>query len=101
MPLLMIRYQVAEEGVAPVLTAVKAAFEALTAQRPSGIRFAYYRRPGTTELLALLELDEGIENPLPAISAARELQAAVAKWVVGDPPTPQPLEVLGTYGRSG
>lgn len=99
MPLLMIRYQVAEEGVEHVMRAARAAFEALEAQRPSGIRYAYYRRAGTPELIALLELDEGVENPLPAIPAARELQATVAKWVVGEPPTPQPVEVLGTYGH--
>lgn len=98
MTVLMIRYQVAEEGVAEVAGATKAAFAALEEQRPEGIRYAYYRRAGSTEFVALLELDEGVENPLLAIGAARELQSTVAKWVVGEPPAPQPLDLLGSYG---
>lgn len=45
-----------------------------------------------------MELDEGVENPLLGIEAARRLQSTVAKWVVGDAPTPQPFELLGSYG---
>jgi hypothetical protein len=97
-PVLMIRYQVAEEGVAEVADATKAAFVALEARRPEGIRYAYYHRPGSTEFVGLLELDEGVENPLPGIGAARKLQATVAKWATGDAPAPQPLDVLGSYG---
>ncbi|MEW9533978.1 hypothetical protein [Microbispora sp. NPDC049125] len=98
MPLLMVRYNVAEDGAEKVIGAVERAFAALEEQRPEGIRYAYYRRAGGTEFVALLELDEGIENPLPGIGAARELQATVAEWVVGQPPAPQPLDVLGSYG---
>lgn len=44
MPVLIIRYQVPEEGVAAVASAVKAAFAALEAEQPEGLRFSYYRR---------------------------------------------------------
>ena len=98
MPVLMIRCQVTEDGIAEVGRAVEAAFAALNAQQPKGVRFAYYRRPDSAEFVGLLELDEGIENPLPGIGAARNLQSIVAKWVVGNAPTPQPLERLGSYG---
>ncbi|WP_214320923.1 hypothetical protein [Nonomuraea sediminis] len=37
--------------------------------------------------------DEGVADV-----ALRELQATVAEHAVGEAPTPQPLEVLGTYG---
>jgi hypothetical protein len=98
---LMIRYQVAEEGVAEVSEAIEAAFEAVEAQQPQGVRYAYLRRAGSTEFIALLELDEGVENPLPGIEEARRLQATVAKWAVGPAPAPQPLDVLGAYGMLG
>jgi hypothetical protein len=98
MSIQMIRFQVASEGVAEVVGAVQAAVAALTAQQPAGVRYTYYRRAGSTEFVALLELDAGIENPLLGIAAARALQAAVARWVVGEPPVPQPLELLGAYG---
>jgi hypothetical protein len=100
MPAHMIRYQVADEGVAEVISAAKAAFAAVEAQQPDGIRYGYYRYPGSTEFFALLELDDGTENPLPGIEAARELQSTVARWVAGDAPAPQPLELLGSYSSA-
>ena len=97
MPVLMVRYDVADEGVAEVADAIEKAFEAVRSQQPEGIRYAYLRRTGSTEFVALLELDEGVENPLPGIEAARRLQATVAKWALGPGPTPQPLDLLGDY----
>jgi hypothetical protein len=97
MPVFMIRYQVPDEGLAAVTDAVKAAFAALEEEQPPGLRFSYYRRADSSELVGLLELDEGVENPLPGIAAARQLQVTVAKWA-GDAPTRQPLDLLGSYG---
>lgn len=99
MAVLMIRYDVAEDGVAEIVDATKAAFAAVEEQRPDGIRYAYLRRG--TEFIALLELDEGVENPLPGMEAARQLQATVAKWADGPAPLPQPVEVLGSYRMLG
>ncbi|MDK0518245.1 hypothetical protein [Streptomyces sp. ML-6] len=97
MPVLMIRHEVADEGVAEVVDAIGAAFAAVEAHRPEGIRYAYLRQAGTAEFVALLDLDEGIENPLPGLEAARELQATVAKWAVGTGAVPQRFDVLGSY----
>ncbi|GAA2440459.1 hypothetical protein GCM10010191_65320 [Actinomadura vinacea] len=98
MPLLLIRYQVAEKGVAEVIRATEATFQAVRDEQPEGIRYLYLHRPGGNEFVALLELNQGLENPLPGIEAARHLQATVAQWVEGGAPTPQPLEVIGSYG---
>ncbi|MCX4967430.1 hypothetical protein OHA98_22235 [Streptomyces sp. NBC_00654] len=97
MTVLMIRHQVADEGVAEVVDAIEAAFTAVEEQRPEGIRYAYLRHAGTAGFVALPDLDEGIENPLPGVGAARRLQATVAKWAVGTGTTPQPFDVLGSY----
>lgn len=99
MTMLLLRYQVPEEGVAEVAGAVRAAFAEVAAHGPEGLRWTYCRRPGGTEFVALVELAPGVENPLPAFAAARTLQATVAKWAVGDQPAPEPLEVIGTYLR--
>ncbi|MBE1537915.1 hypothetical protein [Actinomadura algeriensis] len=101
MPVFMISYQVADEGVAEVVEAVEKAFAAVNAQRPDGVRYAYLRRAESSEFVALLELAEGVENPLPGIAEARGLQATVAEWAVGPAPAPQPLEVLGDYRMLG
>lgn len=98
MPVLMIRYQVTDEGSAHVRAAIESTFAALRAEQPTGIRFAYGRSAGGNEFIGVLELAVGVENPLPTIAAARDLQATVATWAVGGPPTPQPIELLATYG---
>jgi hypothetical protein len=97
MSVFMISYQVADDGVAEVVGAIDKAFAALDAQQPAGIRYAYLRRAGSTEFVALLELADGVENPLPGIAEARQLQSTVAKWAAGSAPTPRPFEVLGSY----
>jgi hypothetical protein len=101
MSLFMISYRVAEEGVAEVAEAIEKTFTTVEAQQPDGIRYAYLRRVGSTRFVALLELAEGVENPLPGIAEARRLQATVARWAVGPAPTPEPLEVLGDYRLLG
>ncbi|MET8334127.1 hypothetical protein ABZV14_27500 [Streptosporangium canum] len=101
MSVFMISYQVADEGVAEVVEAIEKAFAAVDAQRPDGIRYTYLRRAGGTEFVALLELADGVENPLPGLAEARRLQATVARWAVGPAPAPQPFEVLGDYRMRG
>ncbi|GAA2575641.1 hypothetical protein GCM10010399_01450 [Dactylosporangium fulvum] len=101
MALLMIRYQIADEGIADVVEAVENAFAAVAEAQPDGIRYLYLHAADTSEFIALLELADGVENPLPGIAAARHLQATVAKWSVGAAPTPRPLAVLGAYRAFG
>jgi hypothetical protein len=101
MTVFMISYQVANEGVSEVVEAIEKAFAAVDAQQPDGIRYAYLRRAGSTEFIALLKLADGVENPLPGIAEARRLQATVAKWAVGPAPTLQPFDVLGDYRMVG
>ena len=60
---LMVRYEIAEDGVDDVVKAVEAAFAAVNEQQPDGIRFSYWRRAGSTEFLSVLELDDDVENP--------------------------------------
>ncbi|WP_084426273.1 hypothetical protein [Kibdelosporangium aridum] len=95
MALLMIRYTVPPDEVSSVTEAVRTAFEAVDAEQPQGIRYAYLR--SGEQFMALLEVADGVENPLPGIEAARNLQATVAKLAVGPAPSPEPFEVLGAY----
>jgi hypothetical protein len=97
MSVLMISYQVADDGAGEVTSAIEKAFAAVEAQRPDGVRYAYLRCADSGQFLALLQLDDGVENPLPAIEAARDLQATVASWATGPAPVPQAYEVLGDY----
>lgn len=97
MPVLVISYQVADEGVSEVVDAIETAFAAVHRQQPEGVRYAYLHRAASGEFIALLELADGVENPLPGIAEARHLQATAAKWALGSAPTPQPFDVLAAY----
>ncbi len=46
-------------------------------------------------VVGLLELADGVENPLPTLPAARAFQQDLAQWIVGEPTVPVPLDVLG------
>ncbi|HEY1625341.1 MAG TPA: hypothetical protein VGG16_16245 [Streptosporangiaceae bacterium] len=97
MTVLMVRFETTEQGAAPVAEAVEAAFAAVAREHPEGIRYQYYRRGGSNEFVALLELAGPAVNPLFGIEAAGRLQAAMAEWAIGGPPVPAPLELLGWY----
>ncbi|MBX3264606.1 MAG: hypothetical protein KIS78_01575 [Labilithrix sp.] len=99
MTTLMLRYHVADDDVQTVVRAVEAAFAGLRDERPEGLRFTYFRVAETAEFVGLVELADGRDNPLPALEATRALKAVVDRVAAGGPPTPQPLHVLGAYGR--
>lgn len=98
MPTLIVRYEVGPQGVDDIVKAVELAFAAVNERQPNGIRWTYWQGPGDTEFGAILELADGVENPLPGIAAARGVQEAIAKGIVGEPPTPKPVTVIGSYG---
>jgi hypothetical protein len=43
-----------------------------------------------------LELDEGVENPLPHMDAGKEFMENIRNWVAG-PSIRQELDVVGAY----
>ena len=48
------------------------------------------------ETATLLELEEGMENPLPSIPAFVEFQEKLKSWLV-EPPVPEQLTIVGSY----
>jgi hypothetical protein len=98
MTVLVVSYRVREESVADVEAAIDEMMAAIEEAQPEGIRYALGKLPDGVSFVGVLELEDGVENPLPGIPAARELQQGLADWVVGDPPVPQPLQVAGSYG---
>lgn len=97
MSTLLLRYHVAESDVQTVVRAVQEAFRGLEKEHPKGLRFTYYHVAQTAEFVGLVELDDGIPNPLPTLEAARQLKATVDRVALGTPPVPVPLEVIGKY----
>lgn len=101
MTVLVVRYQVKDDSVAEVEAGIEKMMGAIAEARPEGIRYALGKLPDGVTFFGVLELEDGVENPLPGIPAARELQMNLPSWVVGEPPVPQPLQVLGAYRLFG
>jgi len=59
-------------------------------------RYASSRLADGVTYVALLEIDDGVENPLPALSEFQELQENLKGWVA-EPPTLEQLTVVGSY----
>jgi hypothetical protein len=96
MSVVMIRARVKDESVAEVESAAKAMFAAIDEAQPQGIRYASTKLPDGVTFVILLAVEDGIENPLPAVPAFREFQQNLPGWLV-EPATPEPLTVVGSY----
>jgi hypothetical protein len=44
----------------------------------------------------LLQIQDGIQNPLPTVPEFREFQDNLKNWIT-EPPTPDQLTVIGSY----
>ena len=96
MSVLMVRSKVKAADATEVETAVKRLFAALQEAQPQGIRYTSCRFSDGVTYVALLEIDEGVENPLPALPEFREFQENL-KQGMAEPPIPEQLTVIGSY----
>ncbi len=96
----MIRFHVAAEGIDEIINAAGILSDALNVERPKGLNWTYYRQVDSGEFLGLLELPDGVDNPLPAMPEGQQLGAAVAKWITGEAAIPEPVEIVGSFNQS-
>ena len=96
MSVLMIRAKVQAAHVTDIETAVKRVFAALDREQPQGIRYLSCRLSDGLTYTILLELDEGVDNPLPALPEFRAFQEGLRQWIA-EPPTSEPVTVIGSY----
>lgn len=96
MTVLMIRSKVRAEYAAEAEAGVKRLFAAVERAQPQGIRYASTRLPDGETYVALLEIEEGVENPLPGLPEFLEFGENLKKWQV-EPPVPEQLTVVGSY----
>jgi len=96
MSVMMLRVKVKPESVLDVEAAVSTMFSAIREAEPQGVRYASCKVADDAMFVILLELDDGIENPLPAVPAFREFQQDLPKWLA-EPPVPERLTVVGSY----
>lgn len=92
----MVRFTANEADVADIETAIETMIAALHEAQPTDTRFASWKLADGVTFLNVLELANGVENPLPGIPECRAFQQRLPSWVV-EPPTPQPVTVVGSY----
>lgn len=96
MSVLMVRARIRPGSVAEIQAAVKDMFRAIEEVRPDGVRYASSRLPDGETYLILLEVEDGIANPLQNLAAFRAFQENLKKWLA-EPPTVENLTVIGSY----
>jgi hypothetical protein len=92
----MVRAKVKAEQVAAIEAAGKRIFEALEREQPQGIRYTTCRLPDGVTYINLLELDDGVDNPLLDLPEGRAFQEGRKTWMA-EPPTSEQLTVVGSY----
>jgi hypothetical protein len=96
MTVLTVRATLKEEHVAEAEAAVRRMFAAIEREGLEGIRYASVRLQDGVTFLALLELEDGVENPLLALPEAKEFYDSLPGWYVA-PPEVGPGTVIGSY----
>ncbi len=92
----MIRAKMRPEHAADLDATIRDFFAALQEMQPQGVRYASCRLPDGVTYVILLEIEEGFENPLPALAEFQSFQAALRGWIA-EPPVTEPLAVVGSY----
>jgi hypothetical protein len=96
MKVLMVRSEVRPDAAADVEAAVKRLFAAIERERITGIRYASCRLSEGSTYVALLQVDDGVENPLPDLPDFREFEASLNGWIT-EAPVLEPMTVIGSY----
>jgi len=96
MSVLMVRAKIKADSAAEVEAAAEKMFAALEQAKPEGVRYASLKQADGVTFVALLQVDEGLENPLAELPAFQEFQEAVKDCFDG-PPSADQLTVVGSY----
>jgi hypothetical protein len=96
MTVMMVRANLKAESVADLAAVASTMFAAIEKAQPDGVRDAACRIGDSPTFVILLQIDAGIENPLPRVPEFRELQDNLKDWIA-EPPSPEQLTVVGSY----
>jgi quinol monooxygenase YgiN len=96
MSIRMVRAKIKPGQTAELEKAAAEMFAAIEAAAPQGVRYASCKLPDDETFVILLALDDDEENPLLAVPAFREFQAALQNWIA-EPPAVEQLTPVGSY----
>ncbi|MFA4081331.1 hypothetical protein [Mycobacteroides salmoniphilum] len=92
----MVRFRTDPERVHEVEEAITALFTAVSEAAPAGMTYTAGRVGDGPDFVFLLQLVDGLDNPLLGIPDALEFRANLAGWA-SEPVAPQSFTVLGRY----
>lgn len=93
---MMIESKLNPERVGDVQTAVERMLVALDAEQPEGLRYAACLLPDGETIVALLQVDDGVENPLPGLAEYKQL-LEVVEGSRAAPPSVERWTVIASY----
>jgi hypothetical protein len=96
MRILTAQFKIKTEALEHFKAAREKILSALSRDRPQGICYIWYVLPDEATFIGALELDEGVENPLPGMEAGREFMENIKSWAT-EPPLREELRVVGAY----
>ena len=96
MNVLAVRATMKEEHVAEAEAAVRRMFAAIQREGLEGIRYASVKLEDGVTFLAMLEIEDGVENPLTGLPEAQEFYAKLPGWYA-ETPEVGPGTVIGSY----
>src|ERR1700741_3505559 len=85
MTILTARAKLKEEHVAEAEAAGRRMFAAIEREGLEGIRYGSVRLEDGVTYLAILEIEDGLENPLSELSEAQEFYAGLPGWYAEEP----------------
>ena len=91
-----VRAKLKEEHVADAEAAVRRMFAAIERERLEGIRYASVKLKDGVTFLVLLEVEDGVENPLPGLPEVQEFYYRLPGWYA-EPPEVGPGTLIGSY----
>ncbi len=96
MSLMILRASVKGDCVTQVDQAVEKMFAAIDEAEPKDVRYASCKAADGTTYVILLEIGDGVDNPLPAVPEFRAFQAGLKDWLA-KPAVPEQFTVVGSY----
>jgi hypothetical protein len=96
MSVLTVRAKLKEEHITEAVAAVKRMFAAIEREGLEGIRYASVKLEDGVTFLAMLEIEDGVENPLAGLPEAQEFYGRLPGWYA-EPPDVIPGTVIGSY----
>ena len=96
MTVTVVRQKVKDGSLEEATAATREMFATLNRVRPEGLRYASTRVVDSSTFVAMFELDDGIEDPRPAIPEFVRFLEQIKGWVDG-PPVIEHLEVVASY----